>query len=248
MSISSHNVNEMSADLAHDEGCRLLNEEHFQEALPYLQRAVSFEPRPWYYSHNLGNALIRLGRTAEAACAYEDAILLNPLAIDSIRGLIAAWLCESKYERALPLAIDVAHSNPNFAVDWIHLGNCLLHLGQLEKAESAYRYCLSLQTASSAEFAQCHSHLGTIEFMKRNLIDAETHFRSAILLNRKLSSALFGLAQVFAASGQLALGIKYMINYLESPVENQKLRYHAMGLIDQWRRMTKGDVRSRDGP
>jgi tetratricopeptide (TPR) repeat protein len=118
----------------------------------------------------------------------------------------------------------------------------------VEQAEVAYLRCMGLSTATSGELAQCCSHLGTLAIAKGSLTEAEKYFRDALRLNRNLSTAMFGLAQVLAITGQLNLAIRYMVACIDSSKGKGDLRYKAMALMDQWRQMKEGMAHARDGP
>ena len=187
---------------AHERGCALLDEERFLDALPFLKVASGDGDGPWFYEHNLGNAYLRLGRMDEAATAYRVALKKNARAADSRRSLVAALLCLGRHAEALPLAEASVLEFLEDPVCWIHLGNCLLHLGFLEEASRAYWSCIGVRGVSREWLAQAYAHLGVTERLRGNLDMAESYCGRALEFQASLGSAMWCLAQVFASTGR----------------------------------------------
>lgn len=119
-------------------------------ALALLDPLAAAAPDSVDVAVNRGNALLALGRFAEAADAYRHALAHDPGAYEALSGLVAA---ERRFARGLELEADlraalVAH--PTWSAGWLALGNLLIDGGQSAAACAAYRTACALDPRDGA--------------------------------------------------------------------------------------------------
>ena len=131
-------------------------------AVDLISRAVSLNDRVPELHCNLGNALMDLGRTAEAEACYRQALALKPdyAAAHNNLGNVLQGRGEHKqaeacYQHVLALEPDQAQAschrtlapNPDLAAVHGNLGNALLMQGRSVEAEACCRHALTLEPA-----------------------------------------------------------------------------------------------------
>ena len=94
---------------------------------------------------DIGNTLMRRGRTAEAVRSYEDALRIRPDFDDARRGLGLALMKLERHDAAEREFRKVVKSRPNDANAHYDLGCALSARGKHEDALAAYREALRLQ-------------------------------------------------------------------------------------------------------
>lgn len=127
-------------------------------ALPLLEQAIAFAPDHGLGRLNLGLALSRLDREAEALVHYDRAVVLKPDFAEghANRGLTLKNL--QRFEEAL-VAYDRALAlKPDYAEAWSHRGVVLGHLNRHAEALVNYDRALALGF-STAHWNQCVTRL-----------------------------------------------------------------------------------------
>lgn len=94
---------------------------------------------------DIGNTLMRHGRTAEAVKSYEDALRLRPDFHDARRGLGMAFMKLKRHEAAEREFRQLVISRPQDAGAHYYLGCALYARGAHEEALASYREALRLQ-------------------------------------------------------------------------------------------------------
>ena len=94
---------------------------------------------------DIGNTLMRRGRTAEAVKSYEDALRVRPDFDDARRGLGLALMKLKRHDAAERQFRKIVGSRPNDANAHYDLGSALSARGKHEDALAAYREALRLQ-------------------------------------------------------------------------------------------------------
>lgn len=94
---------------------------------------------------DIGNTLMRRGRTTEAVKSYEDALRVRPDFDDARRGLGLALMKLKRHDAAEREFRKIVRSRPNDANAHYDLGSALSARGKHEDALTAYREALRLQ-------------------------------------------------------------------------------------------------------
>lgn len=203
-----------------------------RRAIAFLSKCTERAPRDVSGWLNLGNALQRLGRLAEALGAFDRVVALEPrLAPGHFNRGNALHATGRSTEAAAAFAQAVA-INPAFAKGHLNLGLALKDAGHIEQAEEAYRTALALQPdlaqahtnlgvalllggktedalaahrraiALAPTFAPAHTNLGASLFAAGHVVDAAAAHRQAIALDANLADAHYNLGCAVSELGQ----------------------------------------------
>jgi len=104
--------------------------------------------------NNLGNALMSVGRHAEAAQQFSRAIAIRPNYAEALSNLGTALEKQHKLTDAIAACQRALQLNPNLSQAWTNLGNALRQQGRISESIAAYRQ--SLQIAPNNHLARRH--------------------------------------------------------------------------------------------
>lgn len=145
------------------------------------------------------------GKIDLAIKAFREAIIYDP-AFSSLLGLAELFIKKEEYQNAIGTLLranNVAKISSSQAFT-VHksLGNCYMHLGQLNNAESHYRQAYEINSNSDV----LHVNIGGLALRKGDLATALLHFREAIRIKPQNASAQtgVGLAQLGQGNRQSA--------------------------------------------
>jgi len=171
-------------------------------AVDLLSKAVALNDRVPELHYNLGNALMDLGRTAEAEASYRRTLALKPdfaAAHNNLGNVLQDRgehaQAEACYRRVLALAPE-----PQYAGAYSNLGHALLMQGRAAEAEAFCRQALTLDPG----YPEGHNNLGNVLKDQGRLDDAEVCYRRALDLDPAFAEAHNNLGQVLKNHGKLA--------------------------------------------
>jgi serine/threonine-protein kinase len=126
------------------------------EAVRFYQAALALQPRSPAVYVNLGTALHRQGKSAEAFWATQKAIELKTTSAEAYNNFGAALLEQKKPAEAITALKQAIEFKPNFAEAYFHLGQALRAMGKLDDARTAWRKAVELKP----DFAEARWSLG----------------------------------------------------------------------------------------
>jgi tetratricopeptide (TPR) repeat protein len=171
-----------------------------KDALQALERASQFLPSDAGAHINLGNALARLGRLAEAVASYRRALALNPDFAEAHNNLGRALLDLGDTDNAMASCRRALELNPGYAAAHENLGNALLELGRLEDAAASYRRALEIEP----QFPETHNNLGSALRGLGRLDEAMASFRRALKIKPHFAEAHRNLGIALRLQGRTA--------------------------------------------
>ena len=182
--------------------------ERFEAAVEYLRTAV--EERPWHQGsvYNLGQALMRFGRTGQAKTYLSRADRLEQQ--------------QSRIERVRAQAQDA----PGEPEQWRKLGRVLRRAGRLEEARETFSVALYLRPQDSTlrnEVAKLASDLGNYEA-------AISHYRTLLRQRPSYVRGWFNLGVVYARKGEAKKAEKAWQTVLEHEPDHQKAKKYLSSL------------------
>jgi len=151
---------------------------------------------------------------SKAILAFERSIALDPLVVPAYFGLVDCYMYSKppawqKAEQTLSKLLQVAYMVEHRAAAYTYLGNLYLdmhsHLRSdklLDKAEHAYKECLSLLKADSS----CAYGIGIVAARRGKWDAARFYFEKAVEWSRsgrEKAKSLEALANVFAEKGEM---------------------------------------------
>jgi protein O-GlcNAc transferase len=135
-------------------GRLLIQEEHYEQAVSSLSRAVSIAPAVAEYHANLGLAHGRAGRLEAAAGSMAQAAALEPHRAEAhynlalVLGTLGSPYALAAFERASRLAPQNAQIRRAFAAALTRAGSVALVEGRLDEAEDFFRNALEHDSGS----------------------------------------------------------------------------------------------------
>lgn len=123
----------------------LVEQRRFEDALAEAGQAIRLRPNDAFGHEARGLALSGLGRTGDAAGAYERAIELDPSSFGTRYNLGNVYRAAGRLDDAASCYRYAVRLDPGQARTWNNLGDTYRALGQLEDAADAFRAALLLQ-------------------------------------------------------------------------------------------------------
>ena len=147
------------------------------------------EPNNGKAYNNLGNALRRQGKLAEALAAHQKALQLNHNDAEAYVGIGNVLNAQGKPEEALASHKKAIQLNPKLAIAYNGLGNALYNQEKLEEAVTAYQKAIELDP----KFAYAYNNLGNALKDQKKLDEAVAAYQKAIELDPKYATAYSNL-------------------------------------------------------
>jgi protein O-GlcNAc transferase len=110
-----------------------------KDALPALARAAQCRPEDAVAHLNLGNALGRSGRLAEARASYARALALRPDFAEAHNNLADVLSELGQFDEALASCRRALEAKPDYAEAHQNAGKALGRLGRFDEAEARFR-------------------------------------------------------------------------------------------------------------
>jgi len=162
---------------------------HWKNSITIFQHAIDVTDKKYPNfapAHdNLGIALYREGKTAEAVSHFKIAIALAPKFALPHSNLGSALLYKGEIKEAISQFKIAIKLKPNFAQAHNNLGNALLTERKTEAAIAHYKIAISLKS----DFAEAHYNLGVALSNNQMTEQAITHYRKAINLKPGFAQA-----------------------------------------------------------
>lgn len=115
----------------------------FQAVSHYQQAEKAGEHGAEFYKA-LAHCLTKIGKTNEAAQAFEKLLAIEPDEIDALNTLTFRALMMGAFETALDFATRATKAHPHNALAQFNLGQTLQGLGRMQDAKAAYEAVLAL--------------------------------------------------------------------------------------------------------
>jgi tetratricopeptide (TPR) repeat protein len=147
------------------------------------------EPNNGKAYNNLGNALRRQGKLAEALAAHQKALQLNHNDAEAYVGIGNVLNAQGKPEEALAYHKKAIQLNPKLAIAYNGLGNALYNQEKLEEAVTAFQKAIELDP----KLAIAYYNLGNTLYYQKKLEEAVAAYQKAIELDPKLAIAYYNI-------------------------------------------------------
>ncbi|MBN9119479.1 MAG: tetratricopeptide repeat protein [Planctomycetes bacterium] len=208
-----------------------------EEALGLFRRAIAAGPDLVDAHFNLGNLYRRLGRSRDAAAAYEDALRIVPDAPAALVNLGLAVSDDGNWARAVECFARAATVAPHLPDALVYLGDALARVGRVEEAVLALResvarfpdvprghYNLGVHLAASGsteeaiteferalqlspDYAEAHNALGVALETVGRADDAQREYREALGLKPEFADAWANLGTSLGEQGRCTEGV-----------------------------------------
>ncbi|HVR39151.1 MAG TPA: protein kinase [Thermoanaerobaculia bacterium] len=182
-----------------------------RQAMTYCQRALAIDPQNPEVHVTSGWAELRLGKAAEAAAEFKEALALQPSSVDAILGLAEAYNSNKEYKHAEEEFARAVALQPNSWAPYNRLGAFYLSQGRYGDSERMFQKVIELvpdnlfgynnlgavyqqmgryddaigiiqQSIRKAPTAQGYSNLGTCYYFVGKFADAATAYEKAVVM------------------------------------------------------------------
>lgn len=169
-----------AAEAANDQGAAREEQGALADAIPCYERAISLDPTLAIPHHNLGTALLRLGREREAIAPLRRALALQPNFGEALNSLGAAQQAIGALDEAIASYRKAIAVVADFAEAHCSLGTALCQVGELDEA------LLHFQTAVELAPRNARFHRYLVDFRVGPV--PESHLRQMEELANELES------------------------------------------------------------
>jgi serine/threonine-protein kinase len=198
----------------------------WDEAVRFYSIAAALRSRSPGAQHNLGFALMGLGRANEAAEAFRKAIALKPDYAEAHNALAAALAFAGRRQESVALLRRAIRVRPTYAGAHYNLGIALDEQGDLDGAVAAYRRAVRL----APHLPHLHLNLGVTLTKKHQFADAVAEFRQSLRLRPNNPTALFNLGLTLALLGKQSEAAGALRQAILLEPENAKA-HHSLGAV-----------------
>ncbi|MFI5360818.1 MAG: tetratricopeptide repeat protein [Elusimicrobiota bacterium] len=146
---------------------------------------TSVEPDSAPAHDNLGTALARSGREADAVLEFQSAVRLDPNDPEARNNLATAWVRSGRWEDGIVEYRAALRADPAYAMARDNLGAVLAAQGKTEEAIAEYRRALAVNPGD----AHAHNNLGAALAGQGRSADAAAEFRRALELSPNYAEA-----------------------------------------------------------
>jgi tetratricopeptide (TPR) repeat protein len=166
---------------------------YWQNSLTLFSHAAKVTPGSLPVYNNLGDALQREGRTAEAMVYFTEVIRAYPTYPDAYFNLANALVSLRRDTEAIEQYKEVLQLDPGHAKAHYNLGTVYQRRGELDQA--IHHYSKALQ--ADPNYAEAHNNMGSVLAMQGRAAEAISHFRAAIRIKPDYAGAHKNLKKVY---------------------------------------------------
>ncbi|MBD2673937.1 tetratricopeptide repeat protein [Aphanizomenon flos-aquae FACHB-1416] len=163
------------------------------------RKILRVEPNNGKAYNNLGNALRRQGKLAEALAAHQKALQINHNDAEAYVGIGNVLNAQGKPEEALAYHKKALQLNPKLAIAYNGLGITLSDQKKLDEAVTAYQKAIEFDP----KYAAAYYNLGIALYDQKKLDEAVTAYQKAIELDPKDASAYNNLGNALSDQKKL---------------------------------------------
>lgn len=200
-----------------------LNNDHYDEALKYLERAAKQEPSPApTLRRSLAQLYIRLGRVDDALTEVDRALKQSPNDVEllQLRGGLLATKHDSKGAIETYRKILTTASPQNAEETYVLISSLQAQDGDIEGAKTTLQELIGKVPESFFG----HYYLGRMCEASRQLTDAETHYKRALEVNPQADSVRIDLARVLGGQKRFKEGIDLAKQFVQDNPKNAQAR------------------------
>jgi len=185
-------------DAMHLLGVLKIQQQNFDEAVPWIERAIAAKGSAWSFHSNLAYAFQELGRLDEAIASYHRAIHLEPHSAALYSNLATACQQQGNHDQAAAWFAKAIEIDPKHADAHYNLGNLNREQGHVDKAMACYEQAIRLRP----DYSEAHANLANLLLDQGQLDEAARSYRWAIEINPRNVEAQYNLGRALKALGQ----------------------------------------------
>jgi tetratricopeptide (TPR) repeat protein len=152
---------------------------YWRNSITLFEHSLKITSDNYVSYYNLGLALNKQGRTAEAIKHYKQAIRIKPYFEKAHNNLGVALEKQGRIAEAIKHYLQALRIKPDHESAHNNLGNALDNQGRTEEAIKHYLQALRIKP----DFEKAHNNLAIALFRKGDIKGAITHLRKALQIN-----------------------------------------------------------------
>ena len=125
-------------------GRTFMGEGKYEQAIPYLEQAITFNPKDVYPYYNMGISYKHLGQYDKAIACYEKAVALKPDYASVYNNMGDTYRILGQYDKAIACCEKAIALKQDYAYAYDTLGETYQDMGNREKARAYYEITLTL--------------------------------------------------------------------------------------------------------
>ena len=170
-----------------------INMQQFEAGEQDAREAIAVNPQDAFGYVQLGNLRLSQARYSEAIAAYQDALKRNSNSLDSLRGLVSAYIAGKEPDKAISAVKAQIGATPASSAFYALLGDVQFHgKKDLDAAQTALEKSTALDPHNSAAWMELCEVLA-----------AKGHLNQAIAANQQALAANPGRVDLFILLGNL---------------------------------------------
>ena len=193
---------------------------HWQDSITLFQHTVRVTSDNHFAHNNLGVALTRSGRLAEATYHYSEALRIKPDRAQVHNNLGNALAAQGNVDRAVDHYYQALEIDSNNSRAYNNLGNLLANQGKAEEAINHYNEALRLEP----DYVEAHYNLGTALAEQGRTEEAIDHLTEALRLMPYWAGAHNNLGVLLERRGRLDEAIDHYHEALRISPDYDKAR------------------------
>lgn len=194
----------------------------WRDSVTLFEHALAVTDGNYVAHNNLGAALRRAGRRAQAIPHFEEAIRLCPRYPEAQNNLGEALLTSGRIDEALPHVAEALRLDPKLAEAHVNMGAILNKQGRPNQAEAEYRAALELNSSS----AEAHDGLAAVLTDTNRTSEALPHAMEAVSLNPDDADAHYNLGRLYGLTGRPDQAIEQFLDTLRLEPANAEAHFN----------------------
>lgn len=182
---------------------------YWQDSKSVYKHALEVGPANPVMLNNMGNALVKENKLADAVGYYQEALLLKPDYAKAHNNLASAFYKMGRIDESVRYYAEALRYRPNFYEVHNNFGCVLMEHGKEKEAMFHLREAIRL----NPDYDEAHYNLGMLFFRKERMEQAAGHYMRAININPYYAQAHNNLGLVNYKLGKMGKAVK---NYNEA--------------------------------
>jgi tetratricopeptide (TPR) repeat protein len=207
------------------------------EELPPEQSTKSIDSRTSATKYQLGQSLLKEGRTSEAAEAFEEAIALKPEFLEArlALGILLARQGREGYGQAMEQFLRILQVNPKHVDARINISHLLEQEGNLTAALALFEDTIPLVPPN----ADMYLMLGQKQYALKKYADAVHSFRKGLELDPHLSGAHYQIGLAILGMADSGNAVREFEAALQNDPKDANAHYQLGKLLLQLQELSK---------
>lgn len=195
----------------------------WNDPVAFYQQNLEVAPRNERVHLHLGNALMDIGRMADAQRSYENGLKINPDYTLLYLAFSKSYALSNDYQRAVSLLKKALEIDPGNDDIYVNLGGTYIIMKQFDRAIDT----LQTSLAFSQENPNIYSNLAVAYEQTGRLKEALDYFEHAIQLDESNPQRYFTMGVAMSRHGNFKEALQAYLKALELDIDHDKALFFA---------------------